>query len=1072
MRYALLIILCASLLALSQGSANAPEPRAVLSWDPDQVVEDLGGAADDTVYLYVHLVDIPEVATMSFETVWSPWSPRGGCYEMVTSRSTDGDGWNEGFDAEKLSDTTSVTRTLHFNDRPTAGSRVRLAFAIEGCQSSPPATFCLRNVLVTDESGNEFALETPNVATIMGGTDLRLPQYVTSVNQSQLTAGIPVELTARGGHFSNSTSAWLVHPESGRRIVAQVEPNGSSGIKCWLTPSVIDIGKWHLVTLNGDGFQSTFRQSIAIVPPGEYVPNISAEVNGRRFSRRDGVWYEVVGERLTRIRHDVVTVKFRAGTPENHVSALNSTVGTVELRRAPSGFRDVALTRAADPLTVVRAYLDDPDVLYAETIPTGRYESNDPYYSEEFWLTDTDGIDAEAAWAYETGRDEVIIAILDSGVDFFHEDLNGNIWVNPEEDIDGDGVVFDYADDMNGVDDDSNGEVDDLVGWDYTYTGEGAWCLRGWHGTLVAGVMSAVTNNSNGVAGICGGYSGACGAHQLNSGVRLMSVGTGESETDGSIVDEAIYYAMGEGAKVINMSFSLDIQDRTYIDQAIADANAAGCLLVAAAGSNPAQGETGPLYPASHDGVIAVGAVTPEGRKWDYSPVQPDVVAPVGGNDCAHFGSKVDGCPPQENEYYAMWTTDAHHLAVWPPTISGLAGCVPGAYTDDLGTKSDPPNYPVGRTSIAAAEVSALAGLIWSTNPALTKDEVRRVITWTAELPSPYGQKEHPWSMDYYVGAGVINAMNAIEAAARPLNYNFETGTGANWQLDGVERIGETSTTDYGIGDPPGNYYNPNTPKTPKHGCKSLWCDVTDIDAYPDPETSIEVAYISDPIKVNSHDPVTQGGRCYSITYAARLYTYSWFSGVQARFQVGAIFLGEGQVEIGRDTEICVQHLSEYGIHDFDGETKAFFEPPGTQYIRIYVNIRAHHYEIYPYEPAQATAIIDNLQLRSSDQVLSAGDPRRRAESGPLKVRCAPNPFTRGVDIYFEAPTAGPVELALFDVSGRLVRRYGPMRAKSGPQSFHWDGKDASARVLPSGVYAYRITAAGVAEAGKVVIVR
>jgi len=134
------------------------------------------------------------------------------------------------------------------------------------------------------------------------------------------------------------------------------------------------------------------------------------------------------------------------------------------------GYIDLNISSGSDPLEIVQRYQNSGFVEIAEVNTIGEYtgNSNDSLFSDQWHLNNTSDIDIDApeAWGYDTGDPDVIIGILDSGTDVMHEDLQSNIWVNPGEDEDGDGVVWD-TDDLNGIDDDGNGRIDDLVGWDF-----------------------------------------------------------------------------------------------------------------------------------------------------------------------------------------------------------------------------------------------------------------------------------------------------------------------------------------------------------------------------------------------------------------------------------------------------------------------------------------------------------------------------------------------------------------------------------------------------------------------------
>lgn len=218
-------------------------------------------------------------------------------------------------------------------------------------------------------------------------------------------------------------------------------------------------------------------------------------LNGSQFRMTAGQWYQIEDGRQYRVNNAVITVKFLDGVNPQQIAAFNASKGVQVLRTNMLGFVDLRIPGNADPLTMVQGYLKSGLVEVAEPNTFGEYlgDPNDSKFSDQWFhkqAQDHD-IDTPEAWDIETGAPSVIIGVLDSGTDILHEDLEGNIWVNPGEDLDGDGEVWD-ADDMNGEDDDGNGLVDDLVGWDY---GNGNNDVVGpfYHGTHVAGIAGAVT---------------------------------------------------------------------------------------------------------------------------------------------------------------------------------------------------------------------------------------------------------------------------------------------------------------------------------------------------------------------------------------------------------------------------------------------------------------------------------------------------------------------------------------------------------------------------------------------------
>jgi len=208
------------------------------------------------------------------------------------------------------------------------------------------------------------------------------------------------------------------------------------------------------------------------------------------------------------------------------------------------------------------------------------------------------------------GSERVVVAIIDGGVEITHPDLAANIWRNPRET-------------RNGRDDDGNGYVDDIHGWDFIGNDPDpkADTTAHIHGTHVAGIVGAVGNNGKGIVG-----------HAPN--VRLMSLkyigSNGSGLTSHAI--RAIDYAVRNGAHIINASWSTTSYSQALYD-AIARARAAGVLVVAAAGNDGINIDKTPRYPASFglDNIVAVGASTNSDgfASFSNSGVKSvDVVAP------------------------------------------------------------------------------------------------------------------------------------------------------------------------------------------------------------------------------------------------------------------------------------------------------------------------------------------------------------------------------------------------------------------------------------------------------------
>jgi subtilisin family serine protease len=262
-----------------------------------------------------------------------------------------------------------------------------------------------------------------------------------------------------------------------------------------------------------------------------------------------------------------------------------------------SNLEHVKLPEGLSVKDAIEMYMSDPNVEYAEPNYI-RYASdtipNDPLFSMQWALRNTGnpGADIKAtnAWDISAGSSDIIMAFLDTGIDYSHSDLMSNVWNNLSEIPD------------NGVDDDVNGKVDDRAGWNFVSNNNDPMDDNG-HGTHVAGITGAVGNNSIGIAG-------------LMWNIKMMPLKILDAVGGGTIANEivAIQYAVSNGAKVINASFSGSEFSKSEFD-AIATADKSGVLLIAAAGNGGIDvigdnNDLSPVYPANYKlpNIISVAA--------------------------------------------------------------------------------------------------------------------------------------------------------------------------------------------------------------------------------------------------------------------------------------------------------------------------------------------------------------------------------------------------------------------------------------------------------------------------------
>jgi serine protease len=295
-------------------------------------------------------------------------------------------------------------------------------------------------------------------------------------------------------------------------------------------------------------------------------------------------------------RSSSLLVQFKDGTVGANIAA-EAVAGarvTADWSIVP-GLRKVELSAGTDLQSALAAYRNDPNVVFAE--PDYRVSLNllpdDPSFGN-LWGLNNDGsgggtldsdIDAPEAWDVITGRHETIVAVIDTGIDYNHPDLAANIWVNADE-IPG-----------NRIDDDKNGYVDDVHGFDFVNR-DGDPMDDHFHGTHVAGTIGAVGDNGQGIAGV-------------NWSIQIMALKFLDSSGGGYTSDaiEALNYAVANGAIASNNSWGGGGFSAAF-QTAVQNAANKGHIFVAAAGNDGSNNDTEPFYPAGYnvDNVVSVAA--------------------------------------------------------------------------------------------------------------------------------------------------------------------------------------------------------------------------------------------------------------------------------------------------------------------------------------------------------------------------------------------------------------------------------------------------------------------------------
>jgi subtilisin family serine protease len=375
-------------------------------------------------------------------------------------------------------------------------------------------------------------------------------------------------------------------------------------------------------------------------------------------------------------------IRFKKDVSIEEIEALHKRMGSTVLGKLPRlRVEKVKLRAGLSELEATRLYAASPIVDFVERHAL-RYPlkvPNDLFFTDQWALP---RISAPGAWDFTCCEPGVVIAVIDTGVDYAHPDLAGNIWINQVE--------------LNGienVDDDGNGLIDDIRGWDFA--DEDAYPLDvDGHGTHVAGVIAAVGNNAIGTAGVC-----------WNAKLMALKVqADGSEDMETWAVIQAIQYAMDHGARIVNCSFGGNAYSEMEY-AAFAELKDAGILVVCAAGNSAVDADVAEQknYPScyDHENILSVAASNQDDRLASFSNfglISVDIAAPGVG-----VKSTLPASILRESRVIVhtdSGTTTYSAIAMEYAGITGEEGITAEAYDCGLGYPEDFPPEASGHIAL------------------------------------------------------------------------------------------------------------------------------------------------------------------------------------------------------------------------------------------------------------------------------------------------------------------------------------------------------------------------------------
>lgn len=744
--------------------------------------------------------------------------------------------------------------------------------------------------------------------------------------------------------------------------------------------------------------------------------------------------------------------------------------------------------------------------------------SYDGIWPSQWNLRAAPGIDMPPAWEYSTGDSSVLVGIVDSGIKYFHLDLGGGDPPGPNDPISDGNIWVNYREvPSNGVDDDGNGYVDDIVGYDFADDDNDPDDDTDGHATFIAGIISALSRNGWVIAGAAGGTGDGAREGARVPGVRVIPCRVDFRQDVfvlASAVAESFVYlgdlrADGWNVVAVNCSFAfwpVSLWETSAMSDALDYLVSQDVLPVAAAMN---WNENFPRWPASRSDVLSVGATDSLGVPADFSNYGSWVEVAAPGVDV--ISTSINTEDPQADNWFA-WSSGTSYAAPHVAAIAALLksydpsltssqlwqlivdNTTPYTPTKDVG--SGIANAGLALAQILDEVVVAHNGPVSFTSPEMEQSvSVRAVSLGGGSIPSNGVELSYRVDGGSWASLGLeVTAPDSFVTTipAQPNGSTVDYFIRAEndegqvaWAPPGAPATTYTYRVDDGFEDdmefPRGWYVG----------------DSHEGNGAPAWEWSDPEGVVDGPTQIQPEDDhSTDGTRCWvtgalagsgpnayevdggaTVLYSPRFdlvgaeevvvsYWY-WYSETQ-RGAPRPGYEAAWRVDISNDGGGTWTSLDQRSGSSTDGwehvtvQLDTVFVEPGEVQLRFLV---ADHQSTY-----WAEGLVDDFQIEGVF-------PVSKIESMELPLHAqllsgSPNPFGLSIEFKFALTKETSAYLSIYDVAGREVRRLLQDRMSAGEHKIIWDGTDDGGRLLGSGTYFCRLRAGDRLSSKRLVLMR